>query len=412
MFIARQPIFDNSMKIYGYELLYRENEKSTTFGNVSSKKATANVLGNLFEIGIDNITDGQKAFINFDYEFLLSDVIELINPDKLIIEVLEDIKVDDRLMKRLIELQEKGYQIALDDFVENYDNYPIVHITNIIKYDIIATPLNTIAVEVKTAIREGKTVLAEKIETEEEYKRAKEMGFDLFQGYFFKKPSIIGQSNNKKSIKLNYVNILSELAKPEPSYDTISEIIETDVNLAYRLLRVIRNNRSEGNFYSIRKSLVYMGFREIERWINILMLQDLATNKPMELTRLSLIRSRFGASLAKNSKLQARYNEIYAMLLFSTLDALLDLPMREALDGILLSQDIREALTYNSGDLNPMLDLVFAYEKGNWNKVKILTDELGIGEEEVYKEYLDALKYCKTIRMKMGGRMAPDTVIR
>lgn len=400
MFIARQPIFNTSMGVYGYELLYRDSETATAFGAVSSQEATAKVLGNLFEIGIESITDGNKAFINFDYEFLLSESMELIPPEKLIIEVLEDVKVDQVLVERLTELKDKGYKIALDDFIEDYDDYPLVPISDIIKYDLMATPLESIHVEVRTAIRQGKTILAEKVETKREYEKAKEMGFNLFQGYFFKKPSIIGQSNNKKSVKLNYMTILSELAKEEPSYDKISEIIESDVNLAYRLLRIIKNNRSEDMFYSIKKSLLYMGFKEIERWITILMLQDLATDKPLELMNLSLIRSKFGGSLANNSKLKSRFNEISTMLLFSTLDALLDSPMKEALDGISLTSDIRQSLIDGSGELRPILDLVFAYERGNWEEVNEISTKLGIEEKIMNDYYLDALKYCKEITDK------------
>ena len=184
----------------------------------------------MFEVGIDNITDGTRAFINFDQEFLLSKSIEMIQPDMLVIDVLEDVKIDETLMERLSELKAKGYRIAVADFVEDYDNYPLI--SDIVKFDIMATPLISIQNEIKSAIRQGKTILAEKIETKEEYQLAKEMGFNLFQGYFFRNPSGVVESNNKKSIKMNYIRILSELREEEPSYDKISEIIESDVNLA------------------------------------------------------------------------------------------------------------------------------------------------------------------------------------
>ena len=153
-------------------------------------------------------------------------------------------------------------------------------------------------------------------------------------------------------------------------------------------------------FYSIKKSLLYMGFKEIERWITILMLQDLATDKPLELMNLSLIRSKFGASLANNSKLKSRFNEISTMLLFSTLDALLDSPMKEALDGISLTSDIRQSLIDGSGDLRPILDLVLAYERANWDEVHQISTKLGIEEKIMTDYYLDALKYCKDITDK------------
>lgn len=397
MFIARQPIFNNLMIVYGYELLYRDKETATSFDGTSSEKATASVLGGLFESGIDSITGGKKAFINFDYDFLFTDSIELIDPDKLIIEILEDVIVDDVLIDRLNELKEKGYRIALDDYIYDSRNYGLVSILDFIKFDIIETPLDTITLEVEDAIRNGKIVIAEKIESKEEFEKAKEMGFHLFQGYFFEKPNIVGESNNKKSIKVSYINILTELSNPEPSYTKIAEIIESDVNLAYRLLRVIKNNRTEDRFNSIKKPLVYMGFKEIERWINILMLQELATDKPLELVSLSLVRSKFGGSLANRSKLKSKYNEITTMLLFSTLDAILDLPMEEALEGISLTEDIKQALIHKEGVLSNVLNLVLSHERGYWAGVKHFLTELEIEADDMFNDYLNALKYCKEI---------------
>ena len=397
MFIARQPIFNGAMIVFGYELLYRDSEKATCFSNATAKKATASVLGGLFENGIDSITGGKKAFVNFDYDSLFTESIELIDPDKLIIEVVEDIKVDNALIDRLLELKEKGYKIALDDFVVDVGDKGLVPISDIIKYDIIATPLASLVNEVKEAIKNGKIILAEKIESKEEFETAKEMGFHFFQGYFFEKPNIIGESNNKKSIKINYIRILSELNNQEPSYTKIAEIIESDVNLAYRLLRVIKNNRTEDRFSSIKRPLVYMGFKEIERWINILMLQELATDKPLELVNLSLIRSKFGGSLANHSNLKEKQDEITTMLLFSNLDAILDLSMEEALEGISLTEDIKQALVHKEGVLSDVLNLVISYEKGYWAGVKHFLAELEIDPDDMFNDYLNALKYCKEI---------------
>lgn len=303
--------------------------------------------------------------------------------------------VDNEIINRLVELKEKGYQIALDDFVEDYNSFPLVPLSNIIKYDLMATPLDTIELEVRKALMQGKILLAEKVETKEEYEKAKKMGFHLFQGYFFEKPSIIVKSNNKKSTKLTYIKLINELRKPEPSYDELAQIIKTDVNLSYRLLRVIRQNKSDDDpIYTIKRSLVYMGFRKIERWLNILMLQDLATDKPLELTRLSLIRSKFGELLAKQGRYKSRVNEVYGMLLFSTLDAILDQPMEEALNEINITEDMRQALISGKGELLPMLDLVYYYEKGDWEKVKALSSQIEFEEDQIGIYYLEALKYC------------------
>lgn len=397
MFIARQPIFNRSLKIYGYELLYRDSETSTAFGSVSSSKATASVLGGLFESGIETIVEDARAFINFDYEFLLSDSIELIDPKKLIIEILEGVEVNETILERLKELKEKGYRIALDDFVEDYNTYPIVPMADIIKYDIIATPLHTLEVEINRALSQDKIILAEKIETELEYIKAKDMGFQLFQGYFFSKPSIISKGNSRKSTKLHYFRLISELKEPEPSYEKLAEIIESDVNLAYRLLRVTKNKQTDDVVESIKRALILMGLTEIQRWINILMLQDLAVDKPMELMKTSLIRSKLGEIIANHSKFKSRRNEISMMCLFSTLDAILDQPMDEALGGIMISDSIKQALINKTGDIRPILDLIEEYEKGNWEGVKSQAILIETNENEIMKAYLQAVEFTKDI---------------
>ena len=259
MFIARQPIFNKRLDVYGYELLFRASSKSCGFDGTSSQNATASVIGGLFESGIDEIVEDKYAFINFDEYFIHSDSLELIAPDRLIVEMLEGIKVDEYLIKRLGEIRKKGYKIALDDFEEDYEEYPLVPLAQIIKFDLMQTPLETIGSAVRQAKDDRKIVLAEKVETEEVFLQAKEMGFHLFQGYFFSKPNIVSKASSKTSSKGQYTRLLWELKKDDPSYTVLAEIIQQDVNLAYRFLRVMSSRTSENMISSIKRGLAYMG---------------------------------------------------------------------------------------------------------------------------------------------------------
>ncbi|MFA9378712.1 MAG: EAL and HDOD domain-containing protein [Lachnotalea sp.] len=397
MFIARQPIFNKDMKVYGYELLFRAKSVATSFGEFDSTIATATVVNNLFETGIDQIVDRTRAFINFDYNFILSDAIELINPKTLVIEVLESVGVDDLLVARLKYLKMLGYKIALDDFVEDFEEYQLVPITDIIKYDIRQTPLESIGNEINKALEQNKILLAEKIETEEEFIQAKQKGFHLFQGYFFSKPCIVSKTNEKASTKTQYLRLLSELKKEESSYNNLSELIETDLNFAYRLMKVASTKQSEELGCSIKKTLMYMGFKNIERWINILMLQDLASEKPTELLKLSLIRSKFGEFIAENSKYKKQKSEVIMMCLFSVIDAILDVTMKEALSEIALTDEVRNALIHQSGELFHVCELIGCYEKGNWEQVKFISNQIGIANEKLASGYLLSLRYVDEI---------------
>ncbi len=393
MYIARQPIFNRLMKIYGYELLFRAESGASSFGNTPSSVATAAVLGGLFEQGIDRIVGKSKAFINFDYEFILSENIELIDPKTLVIEVLESVAVDEKLIDRIKDLKKKGYKIALDDFEESLSTYPIVPIADIIKYDIIITPLDTIEREVEQALLQGKTILAEKIENIQEFQKAKEMGFQLFQGYFFSKPKIVEGSKIKKSAKIQYSMILNELKKDEPSYNAITEIIESDVNLAYRAMKVMSNRRRDDSFRSIKDALVRMGFRELERWINVLMLQELSADKPTEIMKLSLVRSKFGEYIASNCIYSNRKEEVSMMCLFSMLDAIMDAPMTVALDGMMISDDVFNALVYHQGSLKPICDILTAYEAGDWETVNVLSDYIHLNPKLLSPGYIEAIHW-------------------
>lgn len=398
MYIARQPIFKVNLDVYGYELLYRAKRESVAYDGESHTKATASVISGLMEEGLSSIVDSKRAFINFNEELLTSDLLELLHKDTLVIELLETVTVSEPLENRMRELQKAGYEIALDDFQEEYHNYPLRKYAKIIKYDLIKTPLDSIKEQVKEALSEGKILLAEKVETEEDFIKAKEMGFKLFQGYFFSRPAIVGKSRGARTTtKTLYLSIFKELQKKEPSFQVLAELIEKDVTLSYRLLQVIKDKSRGDLIYSIKKALTYMGLKDLERWIRILMIQDLGMEKPKELVYLSLIRSKLAEELAAVTSLKNVKHEAAMMGLFSTLDALLDMDMKEALQRVNLSPRVSEALLYSKGDLSVIQEIIETYERGEWQKLDQLSAVIGTKEEDVYLSYLKAVQWAKEV---------------
>lgn len=396
MFIARQPIFTKNVKIYAYELLFRNSSKASSFGNALPNQATAGVVGGLFEQGIENIVGDAKAFVNFEYDFLMSDAIELINPEYLVIEVLETVETDQALVERLQYLKSKGYIIALDDFENSVVDYPLAPMVDVIKYDIMVTPLDQIRNEVKDALDRGKTILAEKIETQVEFEQAIKMGFHLFQGYFFSKPKIVGEANERSTSKAQYARILKELKKEEPSYNELTSLIESDVSLAYRVLKV-SSHKAENMYDSIKKALLKMGLKEMERWICVLMLQEMSKGKPTELLKLSLVRSKFGEYIAIHCQYKKRKAEIMMMCLLSLIDVILDLPMGEALSGVMISEDVYNSLVRKKGELRPIIEFLNVYEQGNMERIDELSNTIGIKVEDLSKGYMQALEWTDQI---------------
>ncbi len=397
MFIARQPIFDRVKKVYGYELLFRAGENSLIYSDSSAENSTATVLGGLFELGIEKIVGNSKAFVNFDYNFLMSEAIELINPEKMVLEILENTKADDKLIKRVKELKKIGYKTALDDFEEDIDEYPLVDHVDIIKYDLIVTPLSTIEYQVKKALKRKKILLAEKIETEEEFEVAKKMGFHLFQGYFFSKPQIVGGVKNRITANQVYQRLFVEINKEEPSFGKLAEIIQTDVNMAYKVLKLIHHRKGENEKTTIKRAIANIGLREMERWIHVLMMQDIASDKPPELIRLSLLRSKFGELIAMDSKFKNYKYDVSLMMLFSVLDAITGLTMNEALEGVSVSDDVKEALINKTGPFKNIYEIVINYELGNWEKLFELASAIKIKSENIFMFYVQAINWSNGV---------------
>lgn len=398
MFIARQPIFNRSKQVYGYELLYRNQEQDVIFRDTTAQASTATVLGGLFELGIERIVNGKNAFVNFDYDFLMSDIIELITPENLVIEVLETVRVDLPLIVRLEYLKKKGYRIALDDFEETVADYPLVPLADIIKFDILLTPLSTLKKEVKDALAQGKYLLAEKIETEEEFKQAQTMGFHFFQGFFFSKPQIVGGVNKSQVSSIIFQKMIQELKSKEPSFQKLAQIVETDPTLAYRVMSV--SEKAKLQTKTIKAALTKMGLLEIERWTRVLMMLEMGKNKPVELYRMALIRSRFGELIAENSNMINRINTITLMCLFSLIDAMLDLSMEEALKQIEIDEDVYQALVFHTGPLELILSVILCYERGTCDHISEISKDLGIDVNSLKDWYLLSIQWADQVMIQ------------
>ena len=227
------------------------------------------------------------------------------------------------------------------------------------------------------------------------------MGFQLFQGYFFCRPDPIGNPQSGHTTKTQYIRLLSELENEEPSYQKLAEIIETDVNMAYKILRVIDNRSSDTLIYSIKKALTFIGLKEMKQWIHILLLQDLCLNKPNELMRTSLIRSKFAELIASKTKYRHIKFEAALMGLFSTLDAILDASMTDSLKNIPLPIAIKNVLTEKDSELKPVYDLILDYESGQWHRVEAHINHMRLNPYDLVLAYRQSLEWTNNIMQIM-----------
>ncbi|MBN1930707.1 MAG: HDOD domain-containing protein [Desulfobacterales bacterium] len=398
-YVARQPIFNTNMKIYGYELLFREGIMSFA-PDIDGDKATCEVLSNTFLTSdLQKYTSGKKAFINFTRNLIVNLIPLLFPNDIAVVEILENVGAEDPVIDACRQIAQKGYLIALDDFIYKSDLEPLIQLSDIIKIDFRQGTLEKIQDNVEQIRKYKKKLLAEKIESYGEFKTAVEMGFDYFQGYFFSKPVTI--KGKKLSIpKLNLLRIIIEVNKREFNLEQLEKLISDDVRISYKLLSHINSayHRRVLEISSIKQAIVLLGEVEIKRLFSVLAMTKLAKNKPHELIRISAVRANFCEILGINYGTNVSARELFTLGLFSLIDAIMDDSMENIMEKVPLSKNIKDALVYKTGFLSHFIELVQAYEKGNWQEVTVFSKKLNIEENKLPKIYLQALKLADTLK--------------
>jgi len=392
IFVGRQAIFDLKLNTYAYELLFRDgnsNAANITDGN----KATSQVINNAFlDIGLEQIVQHHFAFINLTREFLLGEIPFPLPPGKVVLEVLEDITVDDELVASLEDFKNKGYIIALDDFIIKDDNKVLIPFADIVKIDLMALSQRELIEHVKALKPYKVKLLAEKVETEQEFELCKQLGFDYYQGYHFSKPNIVAGKQLPPN-RLALLEMISTLQDSECSFDELETIISKDVAISYKLLRIINSS-----FYglskpvsSIQTALVVLGLQALRNWITVIGLSQI-DDKPKELISNSLIRAKMCELLATD--LVCEKGSAFTTGLFSMLDVLMDQPLKELLNKLPLAGDISGALISHHGDLGKILAMVVAYEKSDWEELeKIAT----VPVHTLRIAYIDSLEWSTEI---------------
>lgn len=405
VFVARQPIFDRKRELYGYELLYRSERARDQFDGTDAYSATEQVISStLLSIGLENILCGKKAFLNFNHR-LLSDGLHLSLPrEATVIEILETVEPNSDLLALCRSIHEQGYTLALDDFVASPQFEPLTLLAQLIKVDVRVTS----RAEQERLLRKykprGIAMLAEKVETYEEFEWTRAAGYDYFQGYFFARPSVI-QSQQVPATKLNCLRLLSELQKPDLDFKRLEDLIRGEVALTYKLLRYVNSAlfSRRGEIQSIERALMVVGSDEIRRWGALATLPMLATDKPGELATLSIVRARFCERLMQLAGI-TQQNEAFLMGMFSLLDALLDRPLNEALGSVSLGTDITQALlgTAPADDvLAKIYRLTRRYEEGDWDEVEKLSRACGFTGSATGDAYIEATLWAE--KMLHGG---------
>ncbi|MGM0476051.1 MAG: EAL and HDOD domain-containing protein, partial [Pseudomonadota bacterium] len=368
--VGRQPIYDRKMKVRAYELLFRE-AGATQANVIDGNRATSQVLYNTFvEIGIDTIVGEHMAFVNLTPAFLFGEYPLPASSGSLVLEILEDIDPTPDLVDAVRDLRKRGYIIALDDFVYSPHLEPLVRLAHIIKIDITQMDGDGLAEHVERLRQTGRKLLAEKVETHAEYEYCRSLGFDLYQGYFFCKPNIV-KGRQLPANRLAMLELLNALQRDDIDSRELEGLISQDVTLSYRMLRLI-NSAAFGMkrpIDSIKAALLLLGLDTVRNWASLLALSNV-DDKPLELVRTSAVRARMAERLGPEVDDTIGRGTYFTIGLFSTLDALMDRPMAAILEELPLSPTITAALLEDDGPGGAVLQMVRAYEQGQWTTLE------------------------------------------
>nr|WP_276519780.1 HDOD domain-containing protein [Bacillus infantis] len=351
---------------------------------------------------MDKLADGKKCFINFTEKLILNDIPTYFDKEAIAIEILEDIIPSSEILQACAKLKQLGYTIVLDDFVLKDENRAFLEYANIIKVDIIKTNIQDIGKILRELPNKDVKLLAEKVETREDFTIAKSLGFTLFQGYFFSKPVVINAKDVSSTlINQQHLYLLNKIDDPEPDIDEIAELVENDFSLTYKILRIVNSAayHMRNKINSIKQAIMVLGLYELRKWVLLMAISDYKSAKDNETIKLSMCRAKFAESIGKLK--QRNISEYFLLGLFSLIDTILERPMEEILVELPLTPEMQEALLGHKNEFALILDLLSSLERGI--SINELSSFLNIPEDEIYRQYVEAIGWADSLNRSINA---------
>jgi len=383
--------------VYGYELLYRSGPMNWCTTD-DRDAASLDVADSFLNARTRTLTSGRKAFFNCTRQFLVNEYATLFSRKETVIEILETVEPDAEVLAACRRLKDLGYTIALDDFVYAEKFQPFVDLANIIKIDFQLSGSSERQQAVARFAPLGIQLLAEKVETRDEFAEAHGSGYDYFQGYFFCKPQIVPH-RQIPAFKAHYLRLLHAINKPELDRNEVVAVIDCEVALCYKLLRFL-NSPLFGFLSEIRSTghaLALLGDEEVRKWASVAAILGIAGNERNELVVTSLIRGRCCELLAANPGAKRDRQGIFLLGVFSLMDAILGRPISEIVSEIALPNEVRAALLGKANRYWKILQLVKAFEAGRWREVSELVVALRQDDSRLASAYLEAVAWAQNV---------------
>ncbi len=402
-FIGRQPILDRKQEIYGYELLFRAAGHHTTAQFESQSQASASVISSaLSDFGLQDVLGDKFGFLNITAGVLHSEMLELLPIEQSVLEILETIELDDNVRLRCNELKLMGFKIALDDHIYAPEHSAFYKMVDIIKVDIMATDPDELP-QIAADLRKYPVVLlAERVETIEVFEQCLAYGFELFQGYFFERPVIIGQKRIDPS-GIAMMKLLQQLNE-DWDIDEVEETFRENPSLTFNLLKLV-NSVMVGmreKIKNIRHAIMILGINHLRRWVQLALFagkDDRGLNSP--LLEMAAVRGRLMELLMIQRTGLNRTNDLvetaFLTGILSLLDALYETPMEHVVESLNLSEDMGDALLRREGQLGTLLLLAEKLEKTDFEAVQEILDSLSISLDQLLAAQLDAFNWRNSI---------------
>lgn len=391
IFVARQPIYNRQLDLIGYELLYRDAYQTSAHFKDGAQASSKLIINTFMGFGLENIVGSNPAFINLTHDFFVNEQPIPMNREQVVLEVREDLLPDDNVLAGLQQLADRGYTIALDDFVFKPELEPLLNIAHIVKIDLGELGRDGLSEQVAICKQYEVKLLAEKVETPSDMAFCKELGFDYFQGFFFCKPQLVSAKSQPANRSV-ILQIMEKLQDESADMLELEKVIIQDVALTYKLLRYLNCAtyalRREIN--SVREALMLIGTEQVKKWAILLLMSSYDNDKPEELIATAMVRARMCELMAGKKHHELEPQQAFTVGLFSTLDAVMNTPMEELLDTISLSSPIKFALLDFEGPLGHLLRQVLRYEKGEWSALDID----GFGTTDFAMAYLGAVQWA------------------
>jgi c-di-GMP phosphodiesterase len=397
VFVARQPIFNRRLVVVGYELL-SQRPGGGDAPILTPEGDTATVVVNSFtEIGLEQIVAGKTAWINVSREFVLAGLAEAVPPGLIGLEI-SDLELPDREMLAAVELlKARGYRLALDHFRYRPGIEPLLRLVDVVKLDVAALDHEELVRSIEIVEPYGVTLVANDVETIEDFEFCAAAGCDQFQGYFFCQPVLV----RHRGIPVNRLALLwvvASLHDPAVQLADVERLISQDVALSFRLLRYINSAffGLRGEVRSIGQALALLGVQNVRRWATLSVLASIE-DKPSELAVTALIRARFCERAGEQLGIPEA-SELFTLGLFSVIDALMDAPMESVLESLPFPADMRAALIHRRGEKGLLLDSVTALERGDLERAATIVSS-------ARELYVEALVWTTSVADSLLGEL-------